>query len=66
MYQITYNIYWHLMAVKQSDYYIQASASLQVPGGIVKQKTNLLNHKNSLMFKYGRTQRKTLSRLISV
>ena len=36
---------------------------MQVPGGIVKQKTNLLNHGKSLMFKYGRMQRKIPSRL---
>ena len=64
MYQITYNIYWHLMAVKQSGYYIQASASLQVPCGTVKQKTNLLNHEKSLMFKYGRTHKKISSWLV--
>ena len=41
-----------------------ALASLQVPGGIGKRKTNLLNHEKSLMFKYGRTQRKIPSRLV--
>ena len=60
---------------KQANYYLpwagqqewkwpQAGyTSLQVPGGIVKQKTNLLNNEKSLMFKYGRMQRKIPSRL---
>ena len=41
-----------------------ALASLQVPGGIGKRKTNPLNHEKSLMFKYRRMQRKIPSRLV--
>ena len=38
--------------------------SIMVPGGIVNQKTNLLNHEKSLMFKYGRTHKKISSWLV--